>query len=153
MCVYVCVCVCVCVLAVYYKAQAQRISNREFKLRTFLHGTESRVATFIADTCIMSHQSFSTADKATGTENQELWRHNIDYSSGNQNQNTGISNVPLVSEMLGWVCDLVCDFKTHLLIYLSVCVCVCVCVCVTQTYLDKYIEETYSSSIFNVFLR
>ena len=45
-----------CVLAVYYKAQAQRISNREFKLWTFLHGTESRVATFLADTCVMSHQ-------------------------------------------------------------------------------------------------
>ena len=32
-----------CVLAVYNKAQAQRISNREFKLWTFLQGTESRV--------------------------------------------------------------------------------------------------------------
>ena len=41
------VCVCVCVLAVYNKAQAQRISNREFKLWTFLQGTESRVATFL----------------------------------------------------------------------------------------------------------
>ena len=27
---YVCVCVCVCVLAVYNKAQAQRISNKHF---------------------------------------------------------------------------------------------------------------------------
>jgi len=53
----VCVCVCVCVLAVYNKAQAQaqRISNREFKLWTFLQGTESRVATFLAETCVMSH--------------------------------------------------------------------------------------------------
>jgi len=42
--------VCVCVLAVYNKAQAQRISNCEFKLWTFLQGTESRVATFIAET-------------------------------------------------------------------------------------------------------
>ena len=47
----------VCVLAVYNKAQAQIISNREFKLWTFLQGTESRVATFLAETCVMSHQS------------------------------------------------------------------------------------------------
>jgi len=50
---------CVCVLAVYYKAQAQRISNREFKHWTFLQGTESRVATFLAETCVMSHQSLT----------------------------------------------------------------------------------------------
>ena len=31
-----------CVLAVYNKAQAQRISNREFNLWTFLQGTESK---------------------------------------------------------------------------------------------------------------
>ena len=49
----------VCVLAVYNKAQAQRISNREFKPWTFLQGTVSRVATFLADTCVMSHQSLS----------------------------------------------------------------------------------------------
>ena len=49
-CVYVCMYV--CVLAVYNKAQAQRISNREFKLWTFLQGTESRVATFLAETYI-----------------------------------------------------------------------------------------------------
>ena len=55
-CVCVCVCVCACVLAVYYKAQAQIISNREFKLWTFLQGTESRMATFHAETCVMSHQ-------------------------------------------------------------------------------------------------
>ena len=54
--IYVCVCVCVCVLAVYNKAQAHRISNREFKLWTFLQGSESRVATFLAETCVMSHQ-------------------------------------------------------------------------------------------------
>jgi len=54
--VYVCVCV-FFFLAVYNKAQAQRISNREFKLWTFLRGTESRVATFLAETCVMSHQS------------------------------------------------------------------------------------------------
>jgi len=48
-----------CVLAVYNKAQAQRISNREFKLWTFLQGTKSRVATFLAETCVMSHQSLS----------------------------------------------------------------------------------------------
>ena len=49
--------VCVCVLAVYNKAQAQRISNREFKLWTFLQGTESKVATFLAEIFVMSHQS------------------------------------------------------------------------------------------------
>ena len=32
LCVCVCVCGCVCVLAMYNKAQAQRISNREFKV-------------------------------------------------------------------------------------------------------------------------
>jgi len=53
---------CVCVSAVYNKAQ--RISNREFKLWTFLHGTESRVATFLAETCVMSHQSLSRQAKA-----------------------------------------------------------------------------------------
>ena len=51
----VCVCMCVCVLAMYNKAQ--RISNREFKLWRFLQGTESRGATFLAETCVMSHQS------------------------------------------------------------------------------------------------
>ena len=56
-CVCMCVFVCVCVLAVYNKAQAQRISNRGFKLWTFLQETESRVATFHAETCVMSHQS------------------------------------------------------------------------------------------------
>ena len=55
MSVRVCViCVCVCLLAVYNKAQAQIISNREFKLWTFLQGTESRVATFLAETCNVS---------------------------------------------------------------------------------------------------
>ena len=48
-------CMFVCVLAVYNKAQI--ISNREFKLWTFLQGTESRVATFLAETFVMSHQS------------------------------------------------------------------------------------------------
>ena len=52
-CVSVYECVCVCVLAVYNKAQAQRISIREFKLWTFLQGIESRVATFLAETCVM----------------------------------------------------------------------------------------------------
>ena len=77
-CVYVCVCgitvcfvfvfvyvyiyVCVCVLAVYNKAQ--RISNHEFKLWTFFQGTESRVATFLAETCVMSHQSLSHQAKS-----------------------------------------------------------------------------------------
>ena len=56
--------VCVCVLAVYNKAQAQRISNREFKLWTFLQDTESRVATFHAETCVMSHQSLSRQAKS-----------------------------------------------------------------------------------------
>ena len=65
-CVCVCVCVClfVCILAVYNKAQAQRISNRKFKLWTFLQGTESRVATFLAETCVMSHQSLSCQAKS-----------------------------------------------------------------------------------------
>ena len=45
-----------CVLAVYNTAQAQRISNCEFTLWTFLQETESRVATFLAETCVMSHQ-------------------------------------------------------------------------------------------------
>ena len=49
-CMYVCMCVWgVCVLTVYNKAQAQRISNHEFKLWTFLQGTEYRVATFLAE--------------------------------------------------------------------------------------------------------
>ena len=52
---YIYIYIYVCVLAVYNKAQAQRISNREFKLWTFLQGTESRVATFLAETYIMSH--------------------------------------------------------------------------------------------------
>jgi len=49
----------VCVLALYNKAQAHRISNREFKLWTIIQGTESRVATFHAEKCVMSHQSLS----------------------------------------------------------------------------------------------
>ena len=52
-----------CVLAVYNKAQAQRISIREFKLWTFLQGTESRVATFLADKCVRPHQSLSRQAK------------------------------------------------------------------------------------------
>ena len=69
MCVCVCVracaraCVCVCVLAVYNKAQAQIISNCGFKLWTFLQGTDSRVAAFLAETCVMSHQSLSRQAK------------------------------------------------------------------------------------------
>ena len=54
-CMYVWVYVCVFVVAVYYKAQAQIISNREFKFWTFLQGTESRVAIVLAETCVMSH--------------------------------------------------------------------------------------------------
>ena len=48
-----------CVLAVYNKVQAQRISDNKFKLWTFLQGAESRVGTFLAETClsVMSHQS------------------------------------------------------------------------------------------------
>ena len=61
-------CVCVCVLAMYYKAQAQIISNREFKLWTFLQGTESRVATFLAETCVMSHQAKSKYESPTAVE-------------------------------------------------------------------------------------
>ena len=49
----------VCVLAVYNK----RISSREFKLWTFLRGTESRVATFLVETCVMSHRSRSRQSK------------------------------------------------------------------------------------------
>ena len=50
-----------CVLAVYNKAQI--ISNREFKLWNFLQGTESRVATFLAEKCVMSHQFLSRQAK------------------------------------------------------------------------------------------
>ena len=57
--VHACVRVCVGGLAVYNKAQAQIILNREFKLWTFLQGTESRVATFLADTCVMSYQNLT----------------------------------------------------------------------------------------------
>ena len=46
-------CTCACVLAVYNKAQAQRILNHEFKLWMFLQGTESRVATFLAETYVV----------------------------------------------------------------------------------------------------
>ena len=53
-----------CVLAVFNKTQAQIISNREFKLWRFLQGTESRVATFLAETCVMSHQSLSRQAKS-----------------------------------------------------------------------------------------
>ena len=63
--VYVYVYKCVCglfFLAVYIKAQ--RISNREFKLWRFLQGNESRVATFLAETCVMSHQSLSCQAKS-----------------------------------------------------------------------------------------
>ena len=65
-CLYVSVsvCVCVCFLVVYNKAQAQRISNREFKLWTFLQGTESRMATFLAEICVISHQSLSRPAKS-----------------------------------------------------------------------------------------
>ena len=68
MCVCMCVCVCVCVyvcvcLAVYNKAQTQRISNRKFKLWIFLQETETRVATFLVGTCVMSHQSLSRQAK------------------------------------------------------------------------------------------
>jgi hypothetical protein len=67
-CICMCVCgvlcgVCVCVLAVYNKAQAQRISNRKFKLWIFLQETETRVATFLVGTCVMSHQSLSRQAK------------------------------------------------------------------------------------------
>ena len=48
-----------CALAVYNKAQAQLISKRELKHWTFLQGTESRVATFLAERCVISHQSLS----------------------------------------------------------------------------------------------
>ena len=54
----VCVCVCVCVRVLAMYKQAQRISNRDFKLWTVLRGNESRVATFLAETCVMSHQLF-----------------------------------------------------------------------------------------------
>ena len=43
----------------YNKVQAQKISNREFKLWTFLQGAKSRVAIFHAETCVMFHQSIS----------------------------------------------------------------------------------------------
>ena len=46
-------------LAVYNKAQAQRIVIREFQIWTFLQGTEFRVATFLAETCVMFYLSLS----------------------------------------------------------------------------------------------
>ena len=81
--VCVCVCVrvrvCVCVLAVYNKAQAQRISNREFKLWTFLQGIEYRVATFLTETRVMSHQSLSRQAK---TKNHlQPWSLGVEYPS------------------------------------------------------------------------
>jgi len=63
-CARVRTCLFECVLAAYNKAQAQRILNREFKLWTFLQGTESRVATFLAETCVMSHQFLSRQAKS-----------------------------------------------------------------------------------------
>ena len=45
------------VLAMHNKGRTQRISNREFKLWTFLQWTKSRMATFHAETCVMSRQS------------------------------------------------------------------------------------------------
>jgi len=51
--VYVVACVHECILAVYNKAEAQRLSNREFKLWTIIQVTESREA----ETSVMSHQS------------------------------------------------------------------------------------------------
>jgi len=56
-CVSVSLSLCVCLLAVYNKAQAQIISNREFNLWTFLQRTESRGPTFLPETCVMPHQS------------------------------------------------------------------------------------------------
>jgi len=47
-------CVCVCVLAVWNKAQAQRITKRELQVRIILQKTKSRVATFHAETCVLS---------------------------------------------------------------------------------------------------
>ena len=57
MCACARVCVCVCVLPAYNKAQTQIISNREFKLWMILQGTNSRVATFNIETCVMYPQS------------------------------------------------------------------------------------------------
>ena len=64
MCVSLCMCVrvcartsvCVC-LTMYNKAHTQSISNCELNLWTFLQGIEPILATFHAETCIMSHQS------------------------------------------------------------------------------------------------
>ena len=55
---------CVFFFTVYNMAQAQRISNREFKLWKFLQRTESRVATFLAETCVMPHQSLFLSHQA-----------------------------------------------------------------------------------------
>ena len=70
----VCACVFVCVRAwlsacvwfVWNKALVQRISKCEFKLWTILQGTESRVTTFHAEKCVMSHESLSR--RATKSE-------------------------------------------------------------------------------------
>ena len=69
-----------CVLAVYNKARAQRISNREFKLWTFLQGTESTVATFLAETCVMSHQS-QTAKQKQKANHLQPWSLGVEHPS------------------------------------------------------------------------
>ena len=64
------VCVWVYVLTVYNKAQ--RISNREFKIWTFLMGTEPRVGTFLAETCNVSpvhHRALYSVCVCVYTEN------------------------------------------------------------------------------------
>ena len=73
-----------CVLAAYNKAQAKRISKREFKLWTFLQ-SEYRVATFLAETYVMSHQFLSCQTK-TKSESPtavefEIRTPKSDYSS------------------------------------------------------------------------
>ena len=65
-CLCVCVCVRACVLAMCNKAQAQIISYREFKLWTFLQGTESRVATFLAGN-----------KSAIYTDKIDIWKHHV----------------------------------------------------------------------------
>ena len=60
--VYISECVCLCFfLVVYNKAQVQRISNREFKLWTFLQG----LATFLVEKCVISHQSRNIVQNLT----------------------------------------------------------------------------------------
>ena len=84
-CAFVRSCVCVCVLDVYDKVQAQIISNCEFKLWTFLQETESREATFLAETYVMSHQSLSPQ-----TKTKSEWTTAVEFGGRTLSQITAV---------------------------------------------------------------